>query len=76
MTSVGTSIFKDELETKKLADFDNDVTTYNTWYEDTRDHTTKEKGEGYAEYLRASFRTYLTSSNKEFADSIGAERRD
>jgi hypothetical protein len=75
-TSVGASRFKDELETKKLSDFDNNVTKYNTWFDDTREHITKEEGEGYTEYLRALFRAYLTSTNKEFVDSIAAERRD
>ena len=37
---------------------------------------TKEEGERYSEYLRTMFRTYLTSNNRSFLESINAEERD
>ena len=75
-TTVGASKMKDEMETKKLSDFGDDVIKFNTWFEDTRERITKEEGDGYNEYLRSLFRSYLTSSNKEFVEAINAERRN
>ena len=74
-TTVGASKLKDEIERKKLADFDHDVIKYNTWFCDTREEIMKEEGEGFSEYLRSLFRAYQSSDNKEFLDAIAEERR-
>ena len=74
-TTVGASKLKDDIETKKLSDFDHDIIRYNTWFCDTRESITKEEGEGYTEYLRSLFRAYQTSNNQEFLDSVAEEKR-
>ena len=75
-TSVRASKLKERLEKAKLEDFDHDVIRYNSWFDDMRGEITKEEGEGYSEYLRTMFRTYLTSNNQSFLESINAEERD
>ena len=74
-TTVGASKLKDEIESKKLADFDHDVIRYNTWFCDTREEIMKEEGEGFSEYLRSLFRAYQSSDNQEFLDAIAEEKR-
>ena len=49
-TTTGASTFKDEIESKKMANFGDDVKAYHTWIADTR--TSIIKGEGlYNEYV-------------------------
>ena len=55
-TSVDVSELKEKLKISKLEDFDYDVIKLNSWFEDMREETTKEEGEGYSEYLRSMFR--------------------
>ena len=74
-TTVGASRLKDEIESKKLADFDHNVTKYNTWFTDTREEIMKEEDEGFPEYLRSLFRAYQTSHNQEFLDAVAEEKR-
>jgi len=74
-TTVGTSKFKDEIESIKASAFDNNIIRYNTWFEDTRERIIKEEGDGYNEYLCSMFRAYLECRNKEFVDAIKDERR-
>ena len=75
-TTVGASRLKDEIETKTLKEFGDDVTKFNTWFADTRDLIIKEEGTGYNEYVRSLFRAYRTCANEEFVDTILSERRD
>ena len=42
-TTVGASKFKDEIDTKTLADFNCSVTDYNTWFEDIREKLLRKK---------------------------------
>jgi len=73
-TTTGASTFKDEIESKKMANFGDDVKAYHTWIADTR--TSIIKGEGlYNEYVRSMFRTCLTVDNEEFVDAIKVEKR-
>ena len=74
-TTVGASKLKDMMEAKKVLVFGNDIVRYNTRFEDTRDMTIKEEGEGYNEYLRPMFRGYLSCSDSEFVDAIKDERK-
>ena len=73
---MGASRLKDKLESAKLSDFGHNITNFNTWYEDIREHIIKEEGEGYSEYFRALFRAYATSSNQEFLEVIATKRRN
>ena len=75
-TTVGTSKLKDEIESRTVADFDYNVISYNTWFQDNREEIKKEEGEGYNEYLRALFKGYLAAQNEEFLQTIGAEKRN
>jgi len=74
-TTVGASKFKEELETKKLCDFDNDIIKYNTWFDDVRTMIIRDEGpDKYNEYLRNIFRSYLTCTNDEFVE-VKSEKR-
>ena len=75
-TTVGASKLKDDIESKTLKDFDNDVTRYNSWFTDTRDQIIREEGDGYNEYMRSLFRAYRTSPNEDFRDAIASEKRN
>ena len=75
-TTVGASKFKEELETKKLPEFDNDVVKYNTWFTDVRTMIIRDEGpDKYNEYLRNVFRSYLTCTDKEFIEVVKGEKR-
>ena len=58
-----------------MADHENNVVTFNTWFDDTRTKIIKEEGEGYNEYLRQLFRAYLTCDDSEFNESVRHEKR-
>ena len=76
-TTTGATSFKEAIESAKLSDFGYDVKAFNTWFTDQRKAIIKEEGEGmYNEYTRSIFKTYLTSENEDFNDSIKAEKRD
>ena len=74
-TKVGASKLKEEIESKKLTAFNNDVAKYNTWFEDTRRAIIAEEGEGYNEYTRMLFKAYKSSTNVEFKESVKEEER-
>jgi len=75
-TTVGASKLSEELETKKVATFDHDVIRYNTWFEDIRSKIIRDEGAvKYNEYIRNSFRAYVTYNNAEFVDAVKDERR-
>ena len=75
-TTVGASKFKEELETKKLLEFDNDVVKFNTWFMDVRTMIIRDEGpDKYNEYLRNVFRSYLTCTDKEFIEVVKGEKR-
>ena len=74
-TKVGASKLKEEIESKKLTVFNNDVAKYNTWFEDTRRAIIAEEGEGYNEYTRMLFKAYKSSTNVEFKESVKEEER-
>ena len=61
---------KDDIETKKLVDFDHDVTKYSTWLCDKRGSILKEEGEGFSKYLRSLFRAYQSSNNEKKLDAV------
>ena len=51
-TTTGASTFKDEIESKKMANFGDDVKAYHTWIADTRTSIIKGEGERlYNEYV-------------------------
>ena len=63
-TKVGVTKLKEDIENKTLTSFGNDVTKYNTWFEDTRRAIIAEEGEGYNEYTCMLFKAYKTSTNE------------
>ena len=65
-TMVGASRLKDQIESRTISSFDNNVIKYNTWFSETRAQIIKEDGDGYNEYLRSLFRVYLTRNDNEF----------
>ena len=74
-TTTGVSSFKDEIESKKMADFGDNIKAYHTWIANVRTSIIREEGEGlYNEYVRSMFRTYLTVDNEEFVDVIKVEK--
>ena len=76
-TTTGASGFKDEIESATMSSFKDDIKAFNTWFDDKRKAIIKEEGEGkYNEYTRSIFKTYLTSKNTEFVDTIKAEKRE
>ena len=75
-TTVGASRLKDELETVKLSEYENDVNQYNNWFDETKEKIIREEGAtGYNEYLRNLFRAYLTCSDPEFVEAVKDEHR-
>ena len=75
-TAVGSSMLKDDLESKDLKEFGQDLKKYHTWLEDCKTQIDREEGDiNYKEYLRCVFRTYLTSTNKEFREAIKDDKR-
>ena len=75
-TTVGASKFKEELETKTIADFDNDVVKYNSWFEDVRTMIIRDEGpDKYNKYLRNVFRSYLECRVEEFVETVKGEKR-
>ena len=48
-TRVGASKLKSDIEKKEERDFGNDVSKFNTWFEDTRRYIIGEEGEDYIE---------------------------
>ena len=74
-TRVGTSKLKVDIEKKEVRDFGNDVSKYNMWFEDAKRSIIGDEGEGYNEYLRQLFRTYLNCENKEFKKAVEEEHR-
>ena len=72
---MGASRLKEDIESKALTSFGNDVAKYNTWFEDTRRAIIAEEGEGYNEYTRMLFKAYETSTNEEFQESVKEEER-
>ena len=75
-STTGASAFKDEIKSKKMTDFGDDVKAYHIWIADARLSIIKEEGEGlYNEYVRSMFRTYLMVDTEEFVDAIKVENR-
>ena len=76
-TTVGLNNLKDELESKKLTDFEGEsVKVYNKWFSGKRDEIRKaEGGSSYNEYIRNIFKAYLSASNADFKMSINDEKR-
>ena len=74
-TKVGASKLKADIEKCVLSTHENNVTKFNSWFEDTRLEIIAEEGEGYNEYLRQLFRAYLTSNLPEFIEAVKEEQR-
>eukprot|EP00957_Ditylum_brightwellii_P192339 14642137-Ditylum_brightwellii.AAC.2 len=75
-TKVSIAILKDEIESAKMDDFNHNVKKFNTWFSDKRNLIVKEAGEdGYTEYLRCLFKTYLTAVDPEFLEAVTLEWR-
>ena len=72
---MGASKRKGDIEKKEERDFENDVSKFNTWFEDTRRYIIGEEGEDYNEYFRQLFRTYLNCDSKEFKKVFEKEHR-
>ena len=67
---------KEEIESKTLLDFGNNVKGYNSWLLDTKKEIVRQEGTGkYNEYIRYAFKTYLTSTNEEFNEAIKDVKR-
>ena len=75
-TKVSVANLKDEIETAKLSSFEHDIKKFNTWFSDKQNLIVKEVGEnGYTEYLRCLFKTYLTAIDPKFVEAVTQERR-
>ena len=75
-TKVGACSLKEEIESKTLQDFGDDVKGYNSWLTDTKKEIIRQEGTGkYNEYIRYAFKTYLTSTNEEFNEAIKDVKR-
>ena len=74
---VGSSLLKDNLESKNLAEFSQDLKQCHAWLEDCKSQIDAEEGvDSYKEYLGYIFRTYKTSTHKEFHKEIKEEKRN
>ena len=75
-TKVGACALKEEIESRTLLDFENNVKGYNSWLLDTKKEIVRQEGTGkYNEYIRYAFKTYLTSTNEEFNEAIKDVKR-
>lgn len=76
LTTIKSANLKDELETKNLNVFKQDINEYHTWLLDIKTQIKRDEGKGnYNEYLRSMYKTYATCNNKEFRKSIKDEYR-
>eukprot|EP00957_Ditylum_brightwellii_P198531 15130629-Ditylum_brightwellii.AAC.1 len=76
LTKVSVANLKDEIESAKIDDFDHDVKKFNTWFSDKRNLIVKGVNEdGYTEYLRCLFKTYLAAVDPEFLEAVTLEQR-
>ena len=67
--------YKDEIESKTLDNFERNTKIYNTWFKDTRSEIIKlERKRKYNEHTRSIFKTYLTSNNDEFKDTLNTDK--
>eukprot|EP00957_Ditylum_brightwellii_P103737 7902719-Ditylum_brightwellii.AAC.1 len=75
-TKVSVANLKDKIKSAKMDNFDHNVKKFNTWFSDKRNLIVKEAGKnGYTEYLRCLFKTYLTAVDSEFLEAVTLERR-
>jgi len=75
-TTIGSANMKDEVESKNLSKFGQNIGQYHTWLLDAKARIERDEGKGkYNEYLRSMFKTYETCNNKEFREAIKDERR-
>ena len=74
-TKVGAAKLKGSIKKAKLTDFGDDVTKFNSWFEDTRFSIIAEEGEGYNEYTRMLFQAYLACNNAGFKVSVEKKER-
>ena len=72
---MGASKLKGDIEKKEERDFENDMSKFNTWFEDTRRYIIGEEGEDYNEYLRQLFLIYINCDRKEFKKVFEEEHR-
>ena len=69
-TIVGTAGIKENMETKSLEDFKQDVKLYNDWYQDQMVKLTSLGEDQYNEHLRNLFRSYEKCGNEDFRKVI------
>ena len=75
-TKVGACALKEKIESKTLQHFGMDVKAYNAWLVDTRKEIIRQEGTGkYNEYIRYMFKTYFSSKNSEFNETIKDVKR-
>ena len=76
-TKVGDCALKEQIELANLEKFGYDIKPYNIWLSDTRKEIIRQEGTGrYNEYIRYMFKTYLSSKNSEFNETIKAIKRN
>eukprot|EP00957_Ditylum_brightwellii_P133434 10173164-Ditylum_brightwellii.AAC.1 len=69
-TKVSVANLKDEIELAKMDGFNHDVKKFNTWFSDKRNLIVKKVGkDGYMEYLRCLFKTYLMAVGPKFLEA-------
>ena len=74
-TRVGAAKLKSKIEKAKLSDHGDDVTKFNSWFEDTRKAIIAKEGTSYNKFTRMLIQSYLHSNNKEFKVAIKEEEQ-
>ena len=69
-TIVGAAGIKEEMETKSLEYFKQDVKLYNDWYEDKMNELTSIGEDQYNEHLRNLFWSYKKYRNEDFRKKL------
>ena len=76
-TKVGACALKEKIKPASLEKFGHDIKAYNVWLSDTRKDIIKQEGTvNYNEYIQYMFKTYLSSKNSEFNETIKAIKRN
>ena len=74
---VGACALKEQIELASLEKFGYNIKAYNIWLLDTRKEIIRQEGTGkYNEYIWYMFKTYLSSKNSEFNETMKAIKRN
>ena len=75
-TAIRASTLKDLIKEKKFSGFEgHNVKQYTIWFKDKRNKIISLEGNIYNEYICGLFKALLTSTNKEFLDTMRVEKR-